>query len=150
MSFRAVLAASVVLAFAAPALAQEAPPAPAAAAPAADPAEAAFEAEAEAFQARMETMGAEMQAAMTAAGGDSAKANTDLDAIVARYQPEADAFAASFEAFFAIKLAEAPEEQRSQMTQIGPMVSGQIKGAPAMVKMQMLQAAAAPAAAASE
>ena len=149
MSFRAVLAASVVLAFAAPALAQEAPPAPAAA-PAADPAEAAFEAEAEAFQARMETMGAEMQAAMTAAGGDSAKANTDLDAIVARYQPEADAFAASFEAFFAIKLAEAPEEQRGQMTQIGPMVSGQIKGAPAMVKMQMLQAAAAPAAAASE
>lgn len=152
MSLRAVLTASVVLAFAAPALAQEAPAAPAApaAAEAADPVEAAFEAEAQAFQARMEAMGAEMQAAVTAAGADSAKATADLDAIVARYQPEADAFAASFEVFFAAKLAEAPEDQRAQMTQVGPMISGQIKGAPAMVKAQLLQAAAAPAAPASE
>ena len=100
MSVRIALAASVVLAFAAPAFAQDAPAAPPAATAEAD-AEAAFEAKGEAFGARMEEMGAEMQAAVTAAGGDQAKATPALDAIVAKYQPEADAFAVELEAFIA-------------------------------------------------
>jgi hypothetical protein len=152
MSLRAILAASVALAFAAPVLAQEAPAAPAApaAAPAADPAEAAFEAEAEAFEANIQAMTSEMQAAAAAAGADSAKASTDLDAIAARYQPQMDAFAASLETFLALKMAEAPEEQRAQMAQIGPVMTGQIRSAPALTKAQILQAAAAPAAPTSE
>lgn len=147
MSFRAVLAASAVFAFAAPALAQTPPPtAPAApAAPAADsPEEAAFEAKAEAFSARMQQMGAEMQAAVAAAAGDSAKANTDLDAIAARYQPEADAFATELEIFMATQ-GDTPEE-RAQMAAMGPAITAQIKGAPAMVKSQVLAATAAAAA----
>lgn len=152
MSFRAVLTASVVLAFAAPALAQQAPAAPAApaAAQAADPAEAAFEAEAEAFEANVEAMTSEMQAAASAAGADRAKASTDLDAIAARYQPHMDAFATSLEAFMALKMAEIPEEQRAQMAQMGPVLTGQIRSAPALTKASILQAPAAPAAPAAE
>ena len=149
MSVRIALAASVVLAFAAPAFAQDAPAAPPAATAEAD-AEAAFEAKGEAFGARMEEMGAEMQAAVTAAGGDQAKATPALDAIVAKYQPEADAFAVELEAFIASQMVNVPEEQRAQMAAMGPMISAQVKGAPGQARDQALAsmtAAAAPAAA---
>lgn len=145
MSFRAVLTASVVLAFAAPALAQQAPAAPAGPVITLDPAEAAFEREAETFEAHVEAMTSEMQAAATAAGADRAKASADLDAIAARYQPHMDAFAATFEAFFASKLAEAPEAQRVQMAQMGPLILGQIRTAPALTKAQILHPTPAPA-----
>lgn len=147
MSFRAVLTASVVLAFAAPALAQQAPAAPAGPVVTVDPAEAAFEREAEVFQGHINAMTAEMRTAAAAAGADSAKASADLDAIAARYQPHMDAFAAVFEAFFAAKLAEAPEEQRAQMAQMGPLILGQIRTAPILAKGQILHP---PAASASE
>lgn len=145
MSIRMILAASAVLAFAAPAFGQQAPAAPPAAeAPSAE--QVAFEAKGEAFGARMQTMGSEMQTALTAAGSDQAKARADLDAIVARYQPEADAFAAEFETFFASQMATVPEEQRTAMAGMAPQISATIKGAPAMVRSQVEQAAAAPAA----
>lgn len=147
MSFRAVLAASAVFAFAAPALAQTPPPAPAApAAPAPSAEEAALEAKGEAFGARMEQMAGEMQAALTAAAGDTAKATADIDAIAARYQPEADAFGDEVGAFITAQSASAPAEQQAQMTQMVPVVTAQIKGVPAQVKSQVLAAAAAPAA----
>lgn len=146
MSFRAVLAASAVFAFAAPALAQTPPP-PAPAAPAADsPEEAVLEAKAEAFGARMQQMTAEMQTAVTAAAGDTAKANTDLDAIVARYQPDADTFSAEVTAFITAQSASAPAEQQAQMAQMIPMITAEIKGAPAKAKTDILAAAAASAA----
>jgi hypothetical protein len=87
-----------------PSLAQEtAPPPP----PASDTsaAEAAIEARAEAFEGRIRQMGEEMGAAITAAGPDRAKRAADLDAIQARYQPEADAFASELEAFVLPQLA---------------------------------------------
>ena len=147
MSFRAVLAASAVFAFAAPALAQTPPPAPAApAAPAQSAEEAAFEAKAEAFGPRMQHMSTEMQAALTAAAGDTAKANTDLDAIAARYQPDADTFADEVGAFITAQSAAAPAEQQAQMAQMIPMITAEVKGAPAKVKADILAAAAAPAA----
>lgn len=150
MSFRAVLAASAVFAFAAPAFAQEAPaptPAPAPAPPAAKSAEeAAFEAKAEAFGARMQQMGTEMQAAVTAAAGDTAKANTDLDVIVARYQPDADTFADEVAAFVTAQSASAPADQQAQMAQMIPMITAEVKGAPAKVKADILAASAASAA----
>ena len=63
MSLRMILAASAVLTFAAPAIAQDAPAAPPVA-EAVDPAEAALEAKGEAFGARMQAMGEDsMQAA---------------------------------------------------------------------------------------
>lgn len=147
MSLRIVLAASAVLAFAAPALAQQAPAAPPAATADAD-AEAAFEARGEAFGARMEEMGAEMQTAVADAAGDRVKAGAALDVIVAKYQPEADAFADELIAFISSQMANAPEEQRAQMTAMGPMISAQVKGAPGQARDQALasmDAAAAPA-----
>lgn len=147
MSFRAVLAASAVFAFAAPAFAQEAPapaPAPAPAAPSAE--EAALQAKGEAFGARMQQMATEMQSAVTAAAGDTAKANADLDVIVARYQPEADAFGDEVAAFITAQSATAPAEQQAQMAQMIPMITAEITGVPAKAKTDVLAAAASAAA----
>ena len=66
MTFRLILAASALLAFAAPAIAQEAPQdapaAPIAATPEASPEQLALEAKAEAFKGRMESMAGEIRA----------------------------------------------------------------------------------------
>lgn len=152
MSLRTALAAAAVLAFAAPAFAQEASaPAPApAAAQDAEAAEAAFEAKGQAFEAAVEAMTQEMQAAATAANGDTVKAGADLDVIAARYQPRADAFADELEAFIASQLPSMPAEAQAQMAQMGPMLRGQITGVPATAKAKVLEAMAAPAAAAPQ
>lgn len=146
MSVRLILAAAAALALAGPALAQDAPAAPPAAA-VADPAEAALQLKAEAFGARIETMAGEMRAATLAADGDAARTRADLDAIAARYQPEADAFAADVEVFIAGRMAAAPEAQRAQLAPVGPMLAAQIRGAPAQARDQMLAAVMAAAAA---
>lgn len=150
MSVRLTLAvvAAVSVAAAIPALAQEAAaptptPAPAQEAPDTSAAEAALEAKGEAFEASMDAMGAEMEAAVTASGGDRARLTMGLDAIVAKYQPDADAFAAELETFLAAHIPSMPEEQRAQMTQMGPMLSAQIKGAPAQARAGILQGSAA-------
>ena len=143
MSIRMILAASAVLAFGAPAFAQDAPVAPPAA-PAVDAeAQAAFEARGEAFEAAIEAMTREMQVAATAAGGDTAKANADLDAIAVRYQPQADAFADDLDGFLASQLPSMPAEAQAQMAQMGPMLRARITGIPAETKAKVLQAAAA-------
>jgi hypothetical protein len=145
MSLRTALAAAAVLAFATPVFAQIAP--------AADPvaeaagAEAAFEARAEAFQQAMGTMQEEMQAALTAAGTDQVKANADLDAIAARYQPQADTFANELDAFITSQRPVMPPEAQAQMAQMGPALRAQITGAPATIKAGLIQQAAAAAAA---
>lgn len=144
MSLRMILAASAFLAFAAPAFAQGAPVAPPAA-PAIDPvAQAAFEARGEAFEAEMDRMQGEMQTAFTAAAGDRDKANADLDAIAARYQPQADAFAGEVEAFLASQISSMPAEAQAEMAQMGPTIRAQVSGIPAMVKARTLEGAAAP------
>lgn len=139
-------AAVAVLALTTPAFAagQAAAPAPApqaAPAPAQEsdsPEEAAFEAKGEAFGERMEAMAEEMQAAATQA--DKAKAKTDLDAIQARNQADADTFADEFLAF--VVSQGAPADQMGAAAQ-------QIKAYPAMIRAKIEEAvAAAPAGAA--
>ena len=147
MSLRIILAASAVLAFAAPAFAQDAPAAPPAA-EAVDPAEAALEVRGEAFGARMEAMAGEMQAAITAAAGDQAQASAALDAIVAQYQPEADAFADELKVFLDTKAASAPEAEKAELTTAATTVVPMIKGLPTMVRGQVETATAAAAGAA--
>ena len=139
-------AAVAVLALTTPAFAagQAAVPAPApqaAPAPAQEadsPEEAAFEAKGEAFGERMEAMAEEMQAAATQA--DKAKAKTDLDAIQARNQADADTFADEFLAF--VVSQGAPADQMGAAAQ-------QIKAYPAMIRAKIEESvAAAPAGAA--
>jgi hypothetical protein len=146
MSLRTALAAAAVLALATPAFAQDTAPADPAAAAAAQ-AEAAFQARAEAFQQSLETMRGEMQTALTAAGGDQARANADMDAVAARYQPQADAFANELDAFITSQMSVMPPEAQAQMAQMGPMLRAQITGAPATIKAGLIQQAAAAAAA---
>ena len=105
-----------------------------------------MEAKGEAFGARMQQMAMEMQTAVTAAAGDTAKANTDLDAIVARYQPDADAFAADLEAFIAAQSATGTAEQQAEAAAAGPAMVAQMKSIPAMIKDQVLASVAASAA----
>lgn len=145
MSLRTALAAAAVLAFATPVFAQEAPAADPVAATAAQ-AEAAFEARAEVFQQAMAAMQGEMQTALTAAGSDQVKASADLDAIAARYQPQADAFALELDAFIRSQLPVMPPEAQAQIAQIAPMLREQITTAPATSKVGIMQAAAAAAA----
>ncbi|RZJ05600.1 MAG: translation initiation factor IF-2 [Brevundimonas sp.] len=145
MSIRMILAASAVLALGAPAFAQEAAPAPPLA-PAIDPeARAAFEAKGRAFEAAVEAMTRDMQTALTAAGGDTAKAHADLDAIATAFQPQADAFADELDAFLIAQRPSMPPETQAQMAQMGPALQAQIRGIPAAAKTGVLQAAAAAA-----
>jgi hypothetical protein len=152
MSLRLILPAVAALALAAPAFAQTAPapaPAPQAApAPVAQdaesPEEAAFEAKADAFGQRMETMQHELQAAATAAGADAAKKKTDLDAIQARYQPEADAFAVDLQNFVQTAVAMVPEDQRAGAAAQIEAAVPQIRGLPAMIRGQVEQPQPAP------
>ena len=146
--------AALLLSGGAPALARQAAaptpqtaPAPEAEADdeAKSPEEAAVEAAGEAFGARMEAMSQEMQAAATAAGADKDKAKADLDAIQARYQPDADAFAATLTEFIRGQVGAVPEDQRAGMTAALEQVGPTIKGVPAQVRAQVEQAAAAPA-----
>ena len=153
MSLRLVLAATATLAFAAPAFAQQAP-APAAAEAAArtlSPEEAEMEAKAQAFEARLAQMQPELEAAVKASGGDQAKGMADVNAVLARYQPDIESFAVALETFFDGQLATAPDDAtRQQLTaakaQVGPMLRGipdQIRaGAPEAITAM----AAAPAA----
>lgn len=147
--------AALLLSGAAPALARQTAPAPAPApqaapAPEADdevqsPQEAAIEAAGEAFGARMEAMSQEMQAAATAAGTDKDKAKADLDAIQARYQPDADAFAATLTEFIRGQVGVVPEDQRAGMQTALEQVGPTITGIPARVRAEVEQAVAAPA-----
>ncbi len=149
MSIRLIFAATAALAIAAPAFAQTAPaPAAPPAAEAVDPAEAALEAKGEAFGQSMQAMAGEMQSAITAAAGDQTRGNAALDAIVARYQPQADSLAADVQTFLDAKMASSTDEQeKASLASAGPAAVAQIKGVPAMVRGQMVQAAAAAAAA---
>lgn len=142
MSLRLVLAASAALALASPVFAQTAAPPYATTAEA----EAALQARGAALMASMEAMKTEMGAAATAAGGDRTRLTAALDAIVARYQPAADAFAAEMEAFFANPPADTPPEQRAGMAQAGPLVVTQLRGLPDMMRQEHLAAAAGAAA----
>lgn len=134
---------ALALMVAAPALAQDAP-APAEAAAAAAPTEEQLQAEAAEFQGRMEAMRAELTDAVAVAAGDAARARTDTDPIVARYQPEADAFADRVVAFVMAQAALAGDDQA---VAAAPIVRAQVAGVPARIRDEVL-APAAPATAA--
>lgn len=157
MSLRLTLAAAAAtLAFAAPAFAQDAAPAtpaPAAApAEAKSPAEAEMEARAAAFQARMESLQTELSAVVDGPdGGDEAKRMAAADAILARYQPDFDAFASAFETFLDGQLAASTDEaERQQLTdargKVGPAIRGIAPQIRVAVQEAITAAAAAPAA----
>ena len=107
------------------------------------PGEAEFEARAEVFGERMQAMADEMSAAITAAAGDAAKQDADLDAIEARYQADADAFAADLTAFVTAMAEAAPEEERAGMTASIAGAVPQIRSIPASVRSGVEQAATA-------
>ena len=109
--------------------------------------EAEFEAKADAFGVRMQQMGEEMEAAVTAAAGDADKQDADLDAIEARYQPDADAFGADLEAFINLQAATAPASERAGMAAAIQAAVPQIRSIPQQARTQIEAAAAQPAAA---
>ncbi|MFC7377591.1 translation initiation factor IF-2 [Brevundimonas sp. GCM10030266] len=146
MSIRLILAASALLVSAPAALAQEAPAAPPVAPAPVDPAEAAFQLRAQAFQTEFRTMAQEMDAVVKA-GGDQARVNSDLDAIEARYQPKMQAFVDELTVFLQAQAAkETDAEEKAEMLQTIPVATQQILGLPAMIRSQIVAAAAAAAA----
>ena len=153
MSLRIVFAASAALAFAAPAIAQDAPAAPPAAAaeaPAEVPsaAELELEAKGEAFKARMALMQGEVEAAIVGAGSDQAKGMADVDAVLARYQPDIDGFIAAFDAFIDAETAgEADEATKTEMQGAKATMRTALGGIPDQFRSAARSALAAQAAA---
>lgn len=142
MILRLALTSAALLALAGPVLAQEAAPAAPVSAVAPTVTEADVEAAGEAFGQKMEAMGQEIAAVVTAANGDMVKARADTDPIVAKYQPDADAFAGIVMGFLAA-LPDGPE--KAQMTAMAPVFEAQIKGAPAQARDAALTSAPAAA-----
>lgn len=146
MSLRLVLAATATLAFAAPALAQEAPAAaPQAAAPAAPKSaeELAMEAKAQAFEARMAQMQPELEAAVRGSGGDQTKGLADVNVVLARYQPDIEAFATAVEGFFDSQIAASTDEAaKQQMTAARAQVGPALRGIPDQIRAGVPQAIA--------
>ena len=138
----ALLVLIAALSVAAPGHAQVAPPAET---PAATPApgQAEFEATAEAFGAKIEAMQQEMQTAVADPGGNAATRAAALDAIEARYQPEADAFASALETFLNQQMAAVPETERPGMLAGLAEALPQIRSVPRLVRTQVEQAAQA-------
>ena len=130
--FRAIVLAAALFSAPTVALAQEAPAEPPAAS-----AEVEFEAKADAFAARMQTMAGEMQTAIINAGDDTAKKDTDLDAIEARYQPEVEAFAGVVEAFVNAQAAGAPPEQRASVDGAIAAALARVRAYPQQVRTQV-------------
>ncbi len=117
--------------------------APSAAAPAttAVPDEAAVEAAAAAFETQMDDMAKELEAAKTASGPDAAALKTATEAIVAKYQPKADAFAEMVAALIASRPV-APDDQARARAAVQ-----QVRDMPGMIRDHHLAATtSAPAA----
>ena len=120
-----------------PAVSAQTAPATPAEAPA--PGAAEFEATAEAFGAKVEAMQGEMQTAV--AEPNAARRAASLDAIEARYQPDADAFATAFETFLNRQMAAAPETERAGMLAGLTQALPQLRSVPRLVRTQIEQAA---------
>jgi hypothetical protein len=104
-----------------------------------------IDAQGEAFGEAIEAMVEEMREAVETAGG-VAQAKVQLDAIQARYQPAADAFADTLTKFIDQQVAVLPAEARAGMEQARGAV-GIVRGAPGMARTQFEQAQTAGAAA---
>jgi hypothetical protein len=87
----------------------------------------------------MDDMGKELEAARTAAGSDAAALKTATDAIVAKYQPGADAFAEMVAALIASRPV-APDDQERARAAVQ-----QVRDMPGMIRDHHLQAPAVPA-----
>ena len=153
MSLRLTLAAAAAtLAFAAPAVAQDAAPAAPAqgpavtAAPAMSPEDTAFEAKGMAFEAETQKMGVELQAVMEDAALDNATKKTRANAIVDGYEPKFEAFAVELETFMRA-LAAKPERaaQKDQILAAATAGPAQVRAVPAQIRASIDQALAAPA-----
>lgn len=161
MSLRLILAATVALAVAAPALAQDtsaASPPPAAAPTAVETAKSpevlAFEARSEAFGARLTQFQTELEAAIAASGGDQTKGMTEVEIILARYEPEIDAFVPELEAFYDRQIAAAADDAQRQAlttakTANSTFLRGMVDHARTVAPQFITAAAATPAAASS-
>lgn len=147
MFLRTLLLAVALGAMTVPAMASVRQAAPAPAAPAMSAEEAAFTARVAAFSRGISAMETEMRAAVVAAGGDAARRDAALAAIVARQQPEADAVGAEIEAFMTARANLAPEERRPQMLEGARILSQQAVLAPSMMRDAVVRSAAAPVAA---
>lgn len=116
---------------------QAAPAAPAPEQPM-SPEEAALEAAGEAFGQKMQAMAEEMGAALEAKGGDAVQAKAELDAIQARYQPDADAFADQVTAFIRAQAAQVPDAAgRAEAEGAAEVVRPQIAAIPARVRAEI-------------
>ncbi len=160
MSFRPALTAAAVMAMTTPAWAQDpatepvtAPtpaPAPVAPGPTAEPKLSpevqALQAEAQAFETAITAMSEELAAVLAAAGDDTARARTDSDAVLAKYQPGIDAFAARVEAAATAEAATLPDPtERAAKEAEGAQAGTMLRGLGPMIRDAAMEQQANPA-----
>ena len=126
---------------AAPAAFAQTTSAPAAQAGPQAPGQGEFEVTAQAFGARMEAMQDEMAAVITNTAADPARRDSELDAIEARYQPEADAFAVVVQTFAMGQAALLPQDRQAEMQGQIEAALPQIRGVPNQVRTAIEAAA---------
>lgn len=107
--------------------------------------EAEFRALTEAFERGMQAMQQEMRTAVSDAGEDIVARTAALDAIEERYQPDAEAFASTFEVFIAHKRETASEEERAEIDSGLGEAASQLRAVPRSVRTVVEQEATAPA-----
>lgn len=146
MNLRTALAAAAVLAVSTPALAQETPAQPAPEAPAREPTaeELAFAQRGEAFNASMETMITEIRTMLADANTNGEQKTQALEAILANYNPQINAFADELQAFLTARQAEAtdPAEQAALAEAVAQGPAG-VRAIPDQVRQGVAQAIAA-------
>ncbi|MNR52409.1 hypothetical protein D3C85_1722550 [compost metagenome] len=76
----------------------------------------------------MAQLQAELEAVIAAAGGDQAKGMADIEIILARYEPEIDAFVPEIEAFYDSQIAAADDSQRETLINTKTASSAFLRG----------------------
>ncbi|KQY62326.1 MULTISPECIES: hypothetical protein [unclassified Brevundimonas] len=134
-----ILALAAGLAIGAPALAQDAAPAPARALA---PSDADINTAADAFRTQVEAMNAEVRAAVQAAGSSRRRASARVEEVLARYQPGFESFAVQLEAWFSRRAAAAAtDEARASIVQTGAASVARVRGVPDQVRAGLAQQA---------
>lgn len=141
MSIRIALAAGLMALTGTPAIVAAQTPA-SQETPAQTVSEEELEAMGEAFEERMEALKVELSNAIDAAQGDRAKLSTDVDAILATYQPEIEVFISKVESYLDGRLAAATDEkERQELATARASVGEALRGLSAQIKAATLQQA---------
>lgn len=103
---------------------------------------AAIAAAAQTFRTQVEAMNVEARTAAQAAGSNRRRAETGVEAVLARYAPGFETFAVMLEAHFAARVAAAPDDEaRASIARTGAATVARVRGVTDQVRAGLAQQA---------